>query len=290
MSVFRVEKSANYTVMSNQHFKERKMSLKSKGLLSLMLSLPDDWDYSISGLITLSDDGETSVKSSLKELERFGYLRVDKIYPSKGGPKYISYIYNIFEKPILQGVDSQGVGSLPLGNQGQLSTEKLNTKDKIHSPSVSAQNTSKPLLDITNKKVIAENKKSKKAKDIGDMRNMILAFTQNKEVQDELTAYFNIRVKRGLQPLQWEIILADLRAFAGTNTKLAISKVRGAIAGGYMQIIAEWEKDKKTKFAKPAFDNTAGRKVESYVDMGEEEKEQFKKNLAVDKDGNLLKF
>ena len=52
MAVMRVQKNANYTIMSNHHFKEKKMSLKAKGLLSLMLSLPDDWDYSINGLVT----------------------------------------------------------------------------------------------------------------------------------------------------------------------------------------------------------------------------------------------
>lgn len=52
MSVVRVHKNANFTVMSNYHFKEKNMSLKAKGLLSLMLSLPDDWDYSIAGLVT----------------------------------------------------------------------------------------------------------------------------------------------------------------------------------------------------------------------------------------------
>jgi hypothetical protein len=74
MSVFRINKTANYTVMSNHHFKEKRMSLKSKGLLSLMLSLPDTWDYSISGLATLSKDGKDSIMSALAELEKFGYL------------------------------------------------------------------------------------------------------------------------------------------------------------------------------------------------------------------------
>ena len=74
MAVMRVHKNANFTVMSNYHFREKKMSLKAKGLLSLMLSLPNDWDYSIAGLATLSKDGKDSVMSALKELEQFGYL------------------------------------------------------------------------------------------------------------------------------------------------------------------------------------------------------------------------
>lgn len=71
MTVIRVHKTANYTVMSNHHFKEKSMSLKAKGLLSLMLSLPDDWNYSISGLVKLSKDGKDGVMSALSELEEF---------------------------------------------------------------------------------------------------------------------------------------------------------------------------------------------------------------------------
>ena len=68
MTVFRVHKNENYTVLSNYHFKEKEMSLKAKGLLSLMLSLPDAWDYSAAGLVKLSKDGKDSVNGALKEL------------------------------------------------------------------------------------------------------------------------------------------------------------------------------------------------------------------------------
>ena len=97
MSVFRINKTANYTVMSNHHFKERKMSLKAKGLLSLMLSLPDDWDYSISGLAVLSKDGKDSIMSALAELEKFGYLTRKRLTNDKG--QFAGVEYNIFEVP-----------------------------------------------------------------------------------------------------------------------------------------------------------------------------------------------
>lgn len=97
MAVMRVHKDANYTVMSNHHFKEKKMSLKAKGLLSLMLSLPDDWDYSINGLATLSKDGKDSVISGLKELEKFGYLKRTRITNELGHFK--GYDYDIYEMP-----------------------------------------------------------------------------------------------------------------------------------------------------------------------------------------------
>lgn len=97
VSVIRVHKTANFTVMSNYHFKEKKMSLKSKGLLSLMLSLPEDWDYSVSGLATLSKDGKDSVMSALGELEKFGYLTRTRLTNSKG--QFAGIEYNIFEEP-----------------------------------------------------------------------------------------------------------------------------------------------------------------------------------------------
>lgn len=97
MAVIRVHKTKDYTVMSNTHFREKKMSLKAKGLLSLMISLPDDWDYSIAGLTTLSKDGKDSVMSALNELEEFGYLKRTRITDDKG--KFAGYDYDIFEQP-----------------------------------------------------------------------------------------------------------------------------------------------------------------------------------------------
>jgi hypothetical protein len=97
MAVFRVHKNENYTVLSNYHFKERRMSLKAKGLLSLMLSLPEGWDYSAAGLVTLSKDGKDSVNAALKELEKFGYLRRTQAIDTGG--KFSGYNYEIYEQP-----------------------------------------------------------------------------------------------------------------------------------------------------------------------------------------------
>lgn len=97
MSIIRVNKTGNYTVLSNFHFKEKAMSLKSKGLLSLMLSLPDDWNYSIAGLVSLSKDGKDSVMAALAELEKFGYLTRHRTTNSKG--QFSGVEYNIFEQP-----------------------------------------------------------------------------------------------------------------------------------------------------------------------------------------------
>ncbi len=134
MSIFRVNKNQNYTIMSNYHFKEKEMSLKAKGLLSLMLSLPDNWDYSIAGLVAICKENETAIKSALKELQQFGYVVVEKIMPDKTASGRIEYVYNIFEKP-KQECKKQDVENLPLEiqhveNQVQLNTKETNTKEK----------------------------------------------------------------------------------------------------------------------------------------------------------------
>lgn len=97
MSIIRVNKTKNFTVMSNFHFKEKRMSLKSKGLLSLMLSLPEDWNYSLSGLVSLSKDGKDSVMAALAELEKFGYLTRTRTTNSKG--QFSGVEYDIYEQP-----------------------------------------------------------------------------------------------------------------------------------------------------------------------------------------------
>ena len=97
MAVIRVVKDKNFITMSKYHLQEKEMSLKAKGLLSQMLSLPENWDYSIVGLTKINKDGLDSIKATLKELETFGYLRRTRV---KGtGGKYIDIEYTIYEKP-----------------------------------------------------------------------------------------------------------------------------------------------------------------------------------------------
>ena len=73
MAVFRIEKTRDYTVMSNYHLRDRSLSLKAKGLLSLMLSLPEDWDYTMKGLARICKDGIDSISGGIRELEADGY-------------------------------------------------------------------------------------------------------------------------------------------------------------------------------------------------------------------------
>jgi len=142
MAVLRVNKTKDYTVMSNYHFKEKEMTLKAKGLLSQMLSLPDSWDYSIAGLVAINKENESSIKSTLNELKKFGYLKVTKLMPNETKTGRIEYLYDIYEKPYpiqeaekqeteKQELENQPLENQPLENQRQYNniTKELNTNE-----------------------------------------------------------------------------------------------------------------------------------------------------------------
>ena len=116
MGVFRVNKNRNYTVMSNVHLRDKALPLKAKGLLSLMLSLPEDWDYSMRGLAKLSADGLDSTRAAVKALERSGYVVRRQLYDSRG--RFSNNEYTVFEIP----QPSSPSSDLPL--TGKPSTEK----------------------------------------------------------------------------------------------------------------------------------------------------------------------
>ena len=91
----RIVKNNNYTIVSNIYLKVKTLSLKAKGLLTICFSLPDDWDYSIAGLVTLSKDGRDSVTKALEELEKHGFLIIKK---SRSKGSFTSF-YTFYENP-----------------------------------------------------------------------------------------------------------------------------------------------------------------------------------------------
>lgn len=127
MAVIRVNKTEDYTVMSNNHLREKEMSLKAKGLLSLMLSLPDNWDYSISGLVAICKESEKAVKEALGELKRFGYLVIVKKMSNETESGRFEYEYNIYEYPQKPEPQNPPLEIPQVENGGQLNTKELNT-------------------------------------------------------------------------------------------------------------------------------------------------------------------
>ena len=144
MAVFRINKTRDYTVMSNHHLRNTALSLKAKGLLSLMLSLPDNWDYTTKGLAAICKDGIDSICSTVNELERHGYIIRERTRNEKGQLKEIEYTIleqprtvlpeqekpkrenPVLENPIL-GKPEQGQPILE--NTAQLNTNILNKKE-----------------------------------------------------------------------------------------------------------------------------------------------------------------
>ena len=141
--VIRVNKNKDYTVMSNYHLRDTNISLKAKGLLSQMLSLPEEWDYTVEGLCSINKESRSAIEGALNELKKAGYLVVSKLMPNQTKSGRIEYEYNIFEEPKKQEGEKQGVENQPLEilgveNQGveiqgvenhqQLNTDKQNTE------------------------------------------------------------------------------------------------------------------------------------------------------------------
>ena len=136
MAVFKVEKTKNFTIMSNHHLQNKNLSLKAKGLLSYMLSLPSDWDYSLAGLVSNSKESKTSIRNTLNELKENHYLSATKLYPNQTESKKIEYVYNIYEEPHLepsiqkQDTENQYFDYQYLENDTLINTNKQGMKEQ----------------------------------------------------------------------------------------------------------------------------------------------------------------
>lgn len=157
MAVMRINKTTDYTVMSNYHFREKDMSLKAKGLLSLMLSLPEDWDFTVKGLANLNKDGVDGVRAALEELKAFGYLKVTRERNEKG--QVSGTVYDIYEKP---------------------------TQEK---PILEEPKEEKPILEKpTQEKPIQENPTQLNTKGIKYLNNKILKESSTKGIKESVRA------------------------------------------------------------------------------------------------------
>ena len=111
MSVFRVEKNKGYTVMSNHHLRNHALSLKAKGLLSQMLSLPDDWDYTLKGLAQINRESIDAIREAVRELERAGYIKRSRERDERGCLR--GTVYTIYEQPHAEPTPEKPMQALP---------------------------------------------------------------------------------------------------------------------------------------------------------------------------------
>ena len=155
MAVFCVEKNKGYTVMSNHHLRNKALSLKAKGLLSQMLSLPEDWDYTLKGLSLINRESVDAIRTAVWELERAGYIRREQGRDAKG--KMADMVYTIYEQPVLDKPvlenpisDNPTSNNPALGNPTQLNKEiqrtNLPRKDKLNTDGQSTDSIPFPSL------------------------------------------------------------------------------------------------------------------------------------------------
>ena len=175
MPVFRIERTRDYTVMSNHHLKNPELSLKAKGLLSMMLSFPDGWNYSERGLASICKEGVDAIHSAIKELESTGYMERHQLR-GKGG-RIVDTEYVIYEKPHTSDMDSPDTENPDMDfpdaaapepeNPGELNNKKPNTKK-------------------TNTQVLNTQSFTPPAPSQGDEDGMTDGLTEKSEIRDQI--------------------------------------------------------------------------------------------------------
>ena len=269
MSVIRVNKTKNYTVMSNEHLKDKRLSLKAKGLLSVMLSLPDTWDYSISGLVAICKESETAVKSTLNELKSCGYLVVTKKMPNETESGRIEYVYDIFEKAQTekqgvekQGVEKQGVENLGVENLGVENVRQLSTKESS--------------TDKSNTDESSTNKKKERKRAGYD--EIIASYTENGELRSALVEFVKMRkmMKKPLTNKGLSLLLTSKKGLDGlaSNDAEKIDVVQQSIMRGWLGFFPLKDMDAKGNTVSRETTSGFSKKVDAdyyYQSTGDEE-------------------
>lgn len=228
-SITRIHKTADYTVISNIHLKEKGMSLKAKGLLTLMLSLPDNWDFSVEGLASLNKDSRDSVKSALEELTQFGYF-----YRELKNEGKFSSIYHIYEKPTMEHDTTQNNIPEPISRDGFSVTEnpqQLNT-NIINNNLIKEDNTISKINNIKDLQKL--NKKSKQISIVDKVKQ----YTTNPEIQKALFDYLQMykeKFKSYPTHVAFDKMLLDLRNYSKSTASVALQIVERSTKREYRE-------------------------------------------------------
>ena len=300
-SIIRVEKNKNYTTMSNFHLKEKEMSLKAIGLLSKILSLPDNWDYSIAGLVSICKENETAIKSALDELKTFGYLKVIKKMPNETQTGRIEYEYIIYEEPQKQYTEKQDIDFLYVENQRQLNTNKLNTKNNTNIINNICINNVENSNESKKKEINNNIEKNKEEKILNENIKCIIDYlnesigSKYKYNNKTTIKLIKARFKDGYKLDDfYDVIDKKVKDWFNTEMQkyLRPETLFGNKFENYLNQKAFTGKPKSSYSSKPTFDNTSNHDIpKGIASMTEEEKEDFIENeLAKDENGNFLKF
>lgn len=180
MAVIRVNNTKGFTVMSNYHFQDKEISLKAKGLLGLMLSLPSNWDYSVNGLVAIVKENKAAVQTALKELEEHKYLKRTRVQDETGR---FDYIYDIYEKPY---------DKLPCTENQCTDIQCTEVQCTENQPQI---NTNKQITKKQNTKELNTNEYKEKNIKKESVNSVIAEYTENKDLQDALHGFVEMRTK-----------------------------------------------------------------------------------------------
>lgn len=143
MPFFRVNKTKDYTIMANHHLKNRDLSLKAKGLLSVMLSLPEDWHFTVHGLVSICKEGRDSISGAVRELEEAGYIVRHRLRDKEGHINGLEYIiYETPQKPENSGPDG---GKTPV--EVEADTEEAEATEVVDTPSKTESHSASPVTE-----------------------------------------------------------------------------------------------------------------------------------------------
>lgn len=233
MAVIRVEKTKNYTCMSNIHLRDKNLSLKAKGLLSLILSLPDDWHYTVAGLASIIKEGETVVTNTLSELKKNGYLTVKKLSPAQTDSGRFEYEYTVHEQPVQkQGVEKQGVENNPLETT-PLKQPPCNNPLETWVYNNNVNQVQKQNTDINTE---TKNKAKPPQKSFSEI---IEAATENLDLQEALTQFVEFRksIKKPLTLHALDLLIKKLFELGGTDAE-RVEILNQSMINGWQGIFA----------------------------------------------------
>ena len=147
MSVFRVEKTKGYTVMSNHHLRNHALSLKAKGLLSQMLSLPEDWDYTLQGLAQINKESIDAIREAVRELERAGYIKRSRERDERGCLR--GTVYTIYEQPHAEPTPEEPTQEKPTLEKPMLDLPTLENPTQLNTKRTKKRKRQRKDLSIT---------------------------------------------------------------------------------------------------------------------------------------------
>lgn len=259
--------------MSNYHLRDKELSLKAKGLLSVMLSLPDDWNYSASGLVSICKEGETAVKKAIAELKAKGYLIVTKKMANETLTGRIEYTYEIVEKPHAEklkvekqpleilGLENPHVEILGLENQAQLNTNKSITKE----------------LNI---KEIKEKKENLISSSKCTEFDVIIDTFEDEKIQEALREFIKMRFtsKKGLTTASFQMLTDQLKKITSDSSE-QLDIINNSVMNGWNVFYPLDKNPNSLKVIRPTNDDDV--QIE-HEDVSDEELLELQRSLRGD--------